>query len=243
MSIDRPLARFRGRTLRELVLIVAAVALAIGDKSNSWVTTFPFVLLAVMFASRMFPARVLYVSACLSAIALRVGYVLSPEHTLSESALPLAGVGVLAFLACGRDLVRRFDDEGRAVGWFANYWRTLSTSDRRRIAWMSHALSACGAALYFAHCQIGGVSEAGYLVNGAVACGVAGLLLLWGRAIAAPVTLAIGGYLACRIGPELMTTTDVSTNGYLIVAFACASVACVVALPWSVRFVRRLTGR
>jgi hypothetical protein len=257
MSIDHPLARFRGRTFRELVLIVAAVALVIVEyRHNSGVTSAPFALLAVMFAARMFPARVVYVSTCISAIALRAGYVLGPENTLADSALPLAGITVLAVLACGRDLVRRFDDEGRAVGCFSNYWRTLATSDRRRIAWMSHALAACGATLYFAHDRIALLPDMpGYLAGGMVACGVAGLLLLWGRAIAAPVTLAVGAYIASSIAPKLaaavraldgndvLASADVQySGGYLIVAFVCASVACVVALPWSLRFLRALAA-
>jgi hypothetical protein len=259
--LDTPLRLAAHRTLRELLLIghgVACVATALSCGDRSW-NIYAYVGVTLLFATRFFAGRVIYLSMCIGAAALQTAHVLLPGISLADKAPVLLQILGVSLLLSGPDLVARFDDTGRGFGPLRNFWREMSHAQRRHLAWGAHLIGTTGAlthhmayALQQSHQP---VPSWLYLAVGA--CGAIGLLYVWGRAIAAPLTMIAGGLIAWQLAPHVDEAWGILhgklpahavprevwfASHYTIVGFACAAASVVIALPWAARWLR-LTWR
>jgi hypothetical protein len=248
-ALDTPIRLAAGRTLREIILIghgvgATATALYVGD--TSW-NIYAYVGATALFAGRFFAARVLYLSMLVGALALQLAGVLLPQLTLAMKAPVLLQILGCMLLLCGRDLVRRFDDDGRGIGPIRNFWRDLSLGQRRHIAWGVHLIGATAGLLHHTWMNVRPVPT--WLYAGVAACTVVGFLYIWGRAIAAPAAVAVGTAVAWHLAPHLDGAVQVlrmhpaavpaevaRSAHYVLVAFVCAAAAALIAVPWTVRW-------
>ncbi len=254
-ALDTPIRLAAGRTARELVLIghgVASVAVACAIGDRSW-NIYAYLGITLLFATRMFAGRVLYLSLCTGAAALQLAHLLLPRVTLADQAPVLLQILGVALLLCGPDLVRRFDDEGRGLGPIRNLWRELTVAQRRHLAWGVHLVGATGGLAHHIAFTLDGFRQPSppWLLAAVVACGVICTLYIAGRAIAAPLAVIAGGAIAWTLAPHLdearavldgrFPATRVAPEvwfsaHYVVVAFACALASAVIALPWAGRW-------
>lgn len=247
-ALDTPIRLAAGRTLREIILIghgVGATVTAVHLGDTSW-NIYAYIGATVLFAGRFFAARVLYLSMLLGALALQLAGWMIPHVTLAMKAPVLLQILGCMLLLCGRDLVRRFDDEGRGIGPIRNFWRELSVGQRRHIAWGVHLIGATGGLLHHTWMNVTPQHVPGWLYAGVAACGVVGFLYIWGRAIAAPAAVLVGTAVAWHLAPHLDGAVQVlrmrpatvpievaRSAHYVLVAFACAAGAALIAVPWT----------
>ena len=257
--VDTPIRRAFGRTPRELLVLttgVLMVAHSIRTHDTSWngpVTA----LVTVLFAARVFAARVAALALCVAALALCAAHVIDPAERAADMAPAIAQFGLGILVLASRDLRARFDDAGRGVGPLRNYWRELPVADRRSIARVVCAGAATAALLH--HAAHGAASWGapyappawlGALVM--VAC-VGGALLFAGRAlglvIAAAFAIAALAYLVplAELGRAARAGTAADdVPAWLRVSGSYVDVACVAAaatlgfaLPWLGRLIKR----
>lgn len=256
--LDAPIRLAAGRTLREVMLIGLGVgsvvtAIAIGD--HSW-NVYVYALSTVLFAMRFFAGRVLYLSLCVGALALQLSCWMLPGVDLARQAPVFLQILGIALLLSGGDLVQRFDDGGRGLGPLRNYWRELSVGQRRHIAWGMHLVGATGGILHHMWFNLEQVHRPvpGWLYLGVAACSVVGILYLWGRAIAAPAAVVLGGLIAWKFAPHLGTAwrqldgvypdpTRVPSElyysaHYTVSGFVVAVLTALIAVPWAARWLR-----
>lgn len=254
-GLDTPLRFAAGRTVRELILIgsgVASIGAAIGHGDRSW-NIYCYAAVTALFAMRFFAARVLYLSMCVGALALQLSCVLRADLSLGDRAAVLLQILGLSALLCGPDLLRRFDDTGRGLGPLRNFWRELTVGQRRHLAWGMHLVGATGGVLHHMvyNLQVGYQPVPVWLYVAIAACFVVGMLYLAGRAIAAPLAVAVGGAIAWRIAPHVgdaihnlrgsprvMAPEYAWSVHYTVTACALAIATAAVALPWAWRWLR-----
>lgn len=259
--LDTPIRRLAGRTPRELLLIgygAAATVAAplLGD--DSW-NVFAYAGVTILFAARFFAGRVLYLSMCIAAIALQLASWALPAVTLADQAPVFLQIAVCTLLLSGRDLVDRFDDHGRGLGPLRNFWRDLSIAQRRHVAWGIHLVGTTGACLHHMWWNVETIGQPvpAWLYAGVAATTVVGFLYVWGRALAAPAAVAVGGAIAWQLAPHLdaaraivagrwpaeAAPVEIAWSAHLALAgFACAVAAAAIAVPWTVRWIRRGVG-
>jgi hypothetical protein len=248
--LDRPLGT---RTFREWILIlhlVGSVVVARLGGDHSW-NVYAYAAVGLLFATRFFAARVVYLSLAIGALALQLGIWMQPQVTFAHQAPVLLEILGCMWLLCGPDLVRRFDEHGRGLGPIRNFWRDMTVAQRRSVAWGAHLIGATGGVLYHLawNFECGHAAAPRWVYPAIGACAAVGFLYLWGRAIAAPATVALGAAIAWRLAPDLGVAIDhlrgsprpvpmvaLYAPHYVAVAFVTAAGAALVALPWTARW-------
>jgi hypothetical protein len=240
------------RTPREIILIVHGLGCAVwahhlGD--TSW-NIYAYLGATALFAARFFAGRVLYLSMLIGALALQLSCVLHPRIDLVERAPVLLQILALMFLLCGKELVRIFDDEGRGIGPIRNFWRELSVGQRRHVAWGIHLVGATGGLL---HHMSPRAATATWVYVAIAATFAVGFLYVWGRAIAAPAAVVVGGAIAWKLAPWVEPAVTLLRGKplahpvarevwhaphYVPGAFLLAAAAAIIAIPWTVRWAR-----
>jgi hypothetical protein len=251
--LDTPIRLAAGRTPREILLIghgLGCIAMALARGDHTW-NIYAYAGATLLFTIRFFAARVLYLSMVIGALALQLGCWMLPHVHLADKAEVLVEILGCALLLCGGDLVRRFDDHGRGLGPIRNFWRDLSIGQRRHLAWGVHLIGATGGLLHHTWYNLEATHRPVpvWLYAAVAACGAVGFLYVWGRALAAPAALALGGAIAWKLAPSLEgayrilhsrpanVPAEVATSAhYALVAFVCACAAAALALPWTVRW-------
>lgn len=252
--LDTPVRLAAGRTPRELLLLgngVACIASAILHEDHSW-NIYAYAAATALFAIRFFAARVLYLSWCVAAFALQAANAMRPGGF--DAVWPtLVAILLCALALSGADLVRRFDDEGRGLGPWRNYWRDLSHGQRRHIAWGMHLVGATGGLLHHMWFNVEGFpgGPPTWLYVGVAATSVIGFLYLSGRAVAAPASILLGGAVAWKLHPyvgdawaalhgrpvaralppEVWMSQHYTVVGF-VAAVATAAVACSQMVAW-----------
>jgi hypothetical protein len=257
--VDAPIRRAWGRTPRELLVLatgVLMVAQSIRTHDTSWngpVTA----LVTILFAARVFAARVAAMSLCIAALALCAAHMIDPGENAFDMAAPLAQFGIGALLLASNDLRARFDDGGRGVGPLRNFWRELPTADRRSIARVVCAGAATAALLHHAGhaASLWGApyTPPGWILALVIVACAGGALLLAGRALGLVIAAGFGGaalaYLVpiaraaygARAGHALPGDPDWLrvSGGYVMVAVVCAAATLAFTLPWLARLAKR----
>lgn len=258
--LDTPVRLAAGRTLRELLLLgngVVCIGAAIVYGDESW-NVYAYAAATFLFAIRFFAARVCYLSWCIGALALQLANSMR-MGSLDEQWLTIVGILVAALALSGSDLVRRFDDEGRGLGPWRNYWRDLTVGQRRHIAWGMHLVGTTGGLLHHMWFNVeslsGGVPT--WLYLGVAGASVVGFLYLWGRALAAPAAVVLGATVAWKLYPYVGDAWGAlhgrtpsqplppeiwMSAHYTVVGFVCAVATAVIALPWTARWLALASG-
>jgi hypothetical protein len=241
-----------GRTAREWILLVHLAGCIVWSRlggDESW-NVYAYAAVMLLFAIRFFAARVVYLSLAIGALALQLGIWMKPGVTLAHQAPVFLEILGCALLLCGGDLIRRFDEQGRGLGPIRNYWRDMTVAQRRSVAWVAHLIGATGGVLYHLAFSFDARHHApAWLYAAIAACAAVGFLYLWGRAIAAPATVALGAAVAWRLAPMLdlaygrlhhdprpVPDPVFFAAHYVVVAFATAAGAALIALPWAARW-------
>ena len=255
--LDTPIRLAAGRTFREILLIgqgVASVAIATYKGDHSY-NVYSYAAVTALFALRFFAGRVVYLSLCVGALALQLSCWMLRGVGFAELWPALLGILAIALLLSGPDLVRRFDDEGRGLGPWRNYWRDLSQAQRRHIAWGMHFVAATGGLLHHTWYNLEELGQPvpTWLYAGVAACSAVGFLYLWGRALAAPAAVVLGAAIAWKLAPHLDGALDLLRGRplaepvpievafsahYVLTGFACALAMAALALPWAARWLR-----
>jgi hypothetical protein len=256
-ALDTPIRLAAGRTFREILLIgqgVVSVGVAISRGDHSY-NVYSYAAVTLLFALRFFAGRVVYLSLCVGALALQLSCLMLSNVSFADSWPAILGILVIALLLSGPDLVRRFDDEGRGLGPWRNYWRDLSMAQRRHIAWGMHFVGATGGLLHHTwyNLEESRIAVPTWLYVGVAACSVIGFLYLWGRALAAPAAVALGGLVMWKLAPHLDAAWNLVhgraagepvpievaySAHYVLSGFLCAAAMAALALPWAVRWLR-----
>ena len=256
-ALDTPIRFAFGRTFREILLIgqgVVSVGVAMSRGDHSY-NVYSYAAVTVLFALRFFAGRVVYLSLCVGALALQLSCLMLRGVSFADNWPALLGILVIALLLTGPDLVRRFDDEGRGLGLWRNYWRDLSVAQRRHIAWGMHFVGATGGLLHHTwyNLEESRLPVPTWLYLGVAACSAVGFLYLWGRALAAPAAVVLGGLVMWKLAPHLdaawnlvrarpageVVPIEVAYSAhYVLTGFVCAAAMVALALPWAARWLR-----
>ena len=257
--VDRPV-RFVRRTPRELLIIGVAVATAV----TSWRehgtrdlgNLVAFAAVAVAFAVRFFAARVIATSVAIAATALHVAYAWRLGWHGDE--LLAVAYFLTAILVLGsRDLVARFDDAPSRGRVLHNFWRELTTADRRRLALLVHGTAVTLAMLYYVRyvLVLNRQPVPAWVTAGIVGAAAVGVLLLFGRAVAALVAAVAGAALAVVLAAHAPVAWHVASGQYVTMelpavarlapwlvlgAAASASFTVMAAAPWAWRLGARV---
>jgi hypothetical protein len=256
--VDRPLPVVR-RTARELLIIGVASATAV----TSWRelgardvgNAVAFAAVAIAFAVRFFAARVVATAVAVAATGLHVVYAWrdgGASHQLLGIAYFLGAILLLG----GRDLVARFDDAPSRGRLLHNFWRELSTADRRRLALLVHGVALTLSMLYYVRFQIVAQRQVVplWLHAGLAGAALVGVLLLFGRAVAALLAGVAGAALAAVLAAHAPVAWKVVGGGYvtmdmpvvarcaphmLLAATLAATLTVMAAAPWAWRLLAR----
>jgi hypothetical protein len=260
--VDDPVRLVR-RTPRELLVIGIAATTAI----TSWLelgtrdvgNTLAFAAVAVAFAVRFFAARVIATAVAVSATGLHLAYAWREGF----AARPLLGVAYFLtaiLILGGRDLVARFDDAPSRGRILHNFWRELSTADRRRLALVVHGVALTLSMLYYVrqNLLLARQDVPLWLEAGIVGAAAVGVLLLFGRAIAALLAATAGAALAAVLAAHAPVAWSVATGTYvtlsmpaaarvapqlMLAATAAAALTAMASAPWAWRLVARSLKR
>ena len=128
-------------------------------------------------------------------------------------------------------------------------------AQRRHVAWGLHLVGTTGALLHHMWFNLTASHQPvpTWLYVGVAACTGVGLLYLWGRAIAAPAAVVVGGLVAWRLAPYLDDAWRQLHGGwsahavprevwysahYTLLACVAAAATAAIAVPWTVRWLR-----
>lgn len=256
--VDSPVPVLR-RTPRELLIIGVAAATAIDSWRDHGLrdlgNTLAFAAVAVAFAVRFFAARVIATAVAVAAAGLHVVY----AWRSGFEARPLLGLayflGAILILG-GRDLVARFDDAPSRGRVLHNFWRELTTADRRRLALLVHGVAVTLAMLYYLRLFITAydLPVPLWLDAGLAGCAAVGVLLLFGRAVAALIAAIAGAALAVVLAAHAPVAWTLAGGAYVTVAMpaaaranphlllgatAAATLTVMAAAPWAWRLLSR----
>jgi hypothetical protein len=257
--VDSPIRRAFGRTPRELLVLVTGVLMvahSIRSHDTSWngpVTA----LVTVLFAARVFAARVAALALCVAALALCAAHAIDPAERAADMAPAIAQFGLGILVLASRDLRARFDDTGRGLGPVRNFWRDLPAGDRRSIARVVCAGAATASLLH--HASHGAASwgapytPPGWLGALVVLACAGGALLVAGRALGLVIAAGFGAAALAYLVPiaQLARAARAGAAGpgdpdwlrvsgsYVDVACLCAAATLAFSLPWLVRLARR----
>lgn len=261
-AVDRPVPVVR-RTPRELLIIGVASSTAV----TSWLehgardlgNTLAFAAVALAFAVRFFAARVIATAVAVAAASLHLMYAWRDgwaDRPLLAIAYFLGAILVLQ----SRDLVARFDDAPSRGRVLPNFWRELPVADRRRLALLVHGVAVTLAMLYYVRYLVlaAGLPAPLWLEAGIVGAALTGVLLLFGRAVAALLAAIAGAALAALLAAHAPVAWTVAAGAYvttatpavaraaphlLLGATLAATFTVMAAAPWAWRLLHLLVKR
>ncbi|MCA9606924.1 MAG: hypothetical protein KC619_15060 [Myxococcales bacterium] len=255
--IDEPLARARGRTPRELLLLAAGVGYTVFELTSEapcWPNVVMYASATIAFALRFFPARAIGVGVALGALAqrlpdLRYG---TAELETPHLWIALAAIAVLS----SRDLEARFERAPSRLRWLPNAWAALPAADLRRLRWCVYALAALAAGLGYTW----GVPFADTGVDPRLVIGVIGslvaliALLAAGRAPALLLVPLVTLPIAAMLGSQVVEAEGILAGralpfldfglwrwpAFVLPGTLLALLAAGLATPYAVRLLRRI---
>jgi hypothetical protein len=258
-KVDAPIPRLYGRTPRELLIVVTGVLMlahcvSAGDTSGNGPA---IAIVTLAFATRFFAARVAAMALCVSALALALAHVIDPRQHALDMAPHLVQFSLGALVLASRDLRARFDDGGRGVGRFRNFWRDVPPADRRSIARVTCAGAATASLLHHAHHAAALWSEIYAPPWTPVAlvalAGVAGALLIAGRSLGLVLGAAFAGLTIALYAPRMhearfaMAGAEKTVarwldpgGGYVLVAVPAAAITLALTAPWLARLAKKM---
>lgn len=261
-AVDRPVPVVR-RTPRELLIIGVAAATAV----RSWFelgtrdlgNTLAFAAVAVAFGVRFFAARVIAMAVAVAATGLHVVY------AWRDGGADLQLLGIAYFLGAilvlnGRDLIARFDDAPSRGRGLHNFWRELPVADRRRLALLVYGVALTLAMLYYVRYLVvtAKLPVPLWVEAGIVGAALTGVLLLFGRAVAALLAATAGTALAVMLAAHTPVAWTVAGGAYvtaatpavarsaphlLLGATVAATFTVMAAAPWAWRLLHLLVKR
>ncbi len=277
-AVDRPVPVVR-RTPRELLIIGVASATAV----RSWFelgtrdlgNTLAFAAVAVAFAVRFFAARVIAMAVAVAAAGLHVIYAwrdgglqrayASGVDDVGREAADLQLLGIAYFLGAilvlsSRDLVTRFDDAPSRGRVLHNFWRELPVADRRRLALLVYGVALTLSMLYYVRFLVvaAKLSVPLWVEAGIAGAALTGVLLLFGRAVAALLAATAGIALAAMLAAHAPVAWTVAGGAYvtaatpavarsaphlLLGATVAATFTVMAAAPWAWRLLHLLVKR
>lgn len=263
-ALDRPL--LAGRTARELLLIAGGLGISAFE---TWRCGFggnvvTYLVFTAALVLRFYAARAVLVGLIVGA----VGQVLPNLRAMHDPlrwlvlnwGLVLLWVGGL-FLLCSKDLVARYDRAPSRYRWLPNCWAELGIWDARLLRWCGYALGAAIAGLVQVWRNTAVAPS--WLFPLIVAISVAAGLLMLGRAVVLLAIPLLGVAVLLIVAPHIATAelgltypgapaiyhAQLASGVYWLVGRGsqfvlpvslAAFVAAVLALPYSVRLLRRL---
>lgn len=271
--IDSPIARLRGRTPRELLILGTLgmfIASGLFAPRPPWWDMAMFAVALVAFASRFWAARIIGLGICVSSLAMALVHVREGSwnlaallpYQISFAATWMAGLVVLASPTLGRQYERapRWAPLGRASRSIANPYAGLPSLHLGAIAVGAISLGALGHLLLRA-IQAGHAHGLGAVELVIPLCAIAAtlLLLVAGRVIGLIAAAGVSTYLVIALGSKLGAATlwlvwtpspcSPATDslayqpGVVFVGLGLALIGAAATVPYAVMAARRLFRR